>query len=679
MKEQFIEEIGISAETLYQFNRIPYAALSPDGTQVVYTVERIKRKMEKKLQDLWMVDADGQSKPKQFTSGQTSDSAPCWSPDGQTIAFTSNRDLDYKEQRQICLIAADGGEANTLTNIAGNIGQIAWSPDGKQIAFLFTPLDAHQQAMRDDDDTRKLGIVAHHIKTTWYKLDGVGFLPENKPHLYVVDVESGETKALTAGDFHIYGFGWSPDGMQIGLIANTHPQADLNRHDEQLYTIPVDLDNAAEPVTPDQLTQITDHPGVMYGQVAWSPDGKQIAFFAASGVGKYSYMANRRLYVVPSDGGEAVDLTAEHDVYVGQDTAGDVAGGGAIQGVWWTADSQSLITILSRHGQQPIVKFGVDGTLEQIAEGMNHVVGMHDGTLAVHRPTMTDPGNLFMFDGDWTRLTNQFEWWHDEYPLKGFEEIWFEGLDGYRLQGWILTPPNFDPAQTYPTIIEIHGGPAAQYGELFMHEFHYLASQGYVVAFSNPRGGQGYGEAHCQAICGQFGTVDLDDVMAFTDVIARLDYVDSDRMGVTGGSYGGYMTALLIGHTDRFKAAVAQRSVTNWVSMSGSSDFNIDASEFIGAPQVWEDVQGQWEASPMSRLKGATTPTLVIHSMMDLRCAYEQSEQLFTALRYMGVETELVLFPDEPHGLSRMGRTDRRVVRLRHILRWFNRYLKSSG
>jgi dipeptidyl aminopeptidase/acylaminoacyl peptidase len=215
-----------------------------------------------------------------------------------------------------------------------------------------------------------------------------------------------------------------------------------------------------------------------------------------------------------------------------------------------------------------------------------------------------------------------------------------------------------------------------QYGNFFMHEFFFLAANGYVVYFSNPRGGQGYGEAHCKAIWNNWGTVDYDDVIAWADLVARKRYIDTRRMGVTGGSYGGFMTNWIIGQTDRFKAAVTQRSVSNFISMWGSSDFNWSFQYELGNKPPWASLENYWRQSPMKHIGKAKTPTLVIHSEQDLRCAIEQGEQVYVALKRLGVDTELVRFPDEPHGLSRGGRTDRRIERLKHILRWFDRYLK---
>ena len=215
-----------------------------------------------------------------------------------------------------------------------------------------------------------------------------------------------------------------------------------------------------------------------------------------------------------------------------------------------------------------------------------------------------------------------------------------------------------------------------QYGRGFMHEFHYFAANGYVVYWTNPRGGQGFGEAFSAAINNQWGTVDYADLMAWTDIVQQQPYIDPERMAVTGGSYGGYMTLTIIGHTTRFKTAVAQRVVSNFISFYGSSDMNWLTENLLGSETTpWQDFDNYWQQSPISRIGSVTTPTLLIHSEQDMRCAQEQAEQVFVALQKRGIDAELVLFPDEEHGLSRSGRTDRRVARLEHMLRWFDTYL----
>ena len=224
--------------------------------------------------------------------------------------------------------------------------------------------------------------------------------------------------------------------------------------------------------------------------------------------------------------------------------------------------------------------------------------------------------------------------------------------------------------------MEIHGGPQVQYGNVFMHEFYFLAANDFVVYFCNPRGGKGYGEKHTKAIDNAWGTVDYEDIMKWNAFIAKEKYIDTKKMFVTGGSYGGYMTNWIIGHTNKFKAAVTQRSVSNLISMYGSSDFNWAFENEFGHKPPWENFNSYWKQSPIKYIGNAKTPTLVIHSMNDNRCPQEQGEQVYVSLKRLGVDTELVLFPGEPHGLSRGGRTDRRIERLNHILRWFKKYLK---
>jgi dipeptidyl aminopeptidase/acylaminoacyl peptidase len=301
--------------------------------------------------------------------------------------------------------------------------------------------------------------------------------------------------------------------------------------------------------------------------------------------------------------------------------------------------------------------------------------------LAYFHGDMSNPGDIWLRDmasGRSRRLTRVNENLLQALDLGRIEEVWFKGAARNDLQGWILKPPGFRKGKKYPSILEIHGGPGVQYGNFFMHEFYFLAAQGYSVYFCNPRGGKGYGEKHSKAIWGNWGSADYDDLMAWVDLIGKKSYIDRKRMGVTGGSYGGYMTNWIIGHTNRFKAAVSQRSVSNFISMYGSSDFNWAFQYELKDQPPWENFGNYWRQSPLNYIDKVKTPTLVIHSEQDLRCAIEQGEQIFVALKKLGVDTEMVRFPDEPHGLSRGGRTDRRVERLKHILRWFDRYLKGK-
>jgi len=350
----------------------------------------------------------------------------------------------------------------------------------------------------------------------------------------------------------------------------------------------------------------------------------------------------------------------------------------------WSKDSHTLYFPVSIHGSSVLQSISLKGENLQTVIGEGGVVGSFSfdrdqKQLAYFYGMINDPCQVQVLDrktGKSRQLTKQNQNLLNRLDLGEVETHWFTGPAGNKLQGWILKPPGFDARKKYPSILEIHGGPLTQYGYFFMHEFYFLAAQGYVVYFSNPRGGRGYGESHAKAIWGDWGNADYLDIMAWTDYVAQQPYIDKERMGVTGGSYGGYMTVWIIGHTDRFKAAVTQRCVSNFISEWGSSDFNWNFQEELQAGPPFEDLDKYWDMSPMKYIGNAKTPTLVSHSENDLRCPIEQGEQVFVALKRIGVDAEMVRFPDEFHGLSRNGRTDRRIARLNHFVRWFDKYLK---
>ena len=664
-----------SAETLYNFETITSNRLSPDGQHIVYAVQRVVRKTEKKPSDLWVVATDGQSAPRRFTWGDNVDTNPTWSPDGQSIALMSNR--AGEKQMQIYILPFAGGEARPLTKLSGSLSGYRWSPDGSKIAFLYREKDEEVVEREKDEQKKKLGVVARHITNSRYKFDGVGFLPQNHTHLWIVDAASGETQQLTTGEFNIGSFSWSPTGDTIAFVANLNSDPGLHIDQEQIWTVsatPTD-----EPYGQDDFMQVTSGGGQI-SSLAYSPDGSKIAYFGNPMVG--NWWQNTECFVVSAEGGPTHSLTNAHDVYVGATSINDIPGGTPTSPPVWSADGQSVRFQVSRHGSQPLMQVNVaTGELSTVIEANNCVIGLAQASqdeqiFGYMQGTMHDPAQLYAKRGDEVVQLTHLNAWLADAPQCEVNEVWFKSGDGYDVQGWVMTPPGFDPSQTYPSIMEIHGGPQAQYANFYMHEFNYLASQGFVVYFSNPRGGQGYGNAHAKSIHGQWGTVDFDDLMAWADYMEAQPYIDKTRMGVTGGSYGGLMTSMIIGRTNRFAAAAAQRSVTNWISMYGTADFNLGWEMLCGDPAPWEDIETNWKHSPISYIGNAKTPTLVIHSLNDFRTNFEQSEILYVALKRLGVDTEMVVFPDESHGLSRAGRTDRRIARLEHMARWFNKYLK---
>lgn len=672
----------ITAEDLYRFRLVTDCELSPDGQQVVFCVQRVDDKTEKKVTNLWVVPTAG-GDPRQFTTGDHVDSNPKWSPDGRRIAFVSNR--ADKDQPQIYVISFQGGEAQPLTDMKGEFGTLEWSPDGERLLCQFRKKDQDAIEREEDEQKKELGVVVRHVQRVFYKLDGKGYLPQERWHIWTIDSESGEATQLTDGDvYDELDPRWSPDGEEIVFHSNHADDPDLDPDADDLFIMPAD---GGEP-------RKVDAPFGRKEKPVFSPDGRWLAYLGKEGRG--DWWKNTSLWVVPSlsvdsgDGGaEARNLTGRFDVEVSCATINDLPGGVPMSPPTWSKDGERIYFQISQHGNTHLKSVSVDGeddSLNDVVAG-DGVVGRfslddQQSTVAYLHADMTEPAEVWVANlgqGGPRKLSRLNEAFLNEIDLGEVHELWFQGPDGKELQGWILTPPGFEAAKGHPTILEIHGGPRTQYGNFFMHEFYLLAAHGYVVAFCNPRGSRGYGEAHARAIWNDWGSADYDDLMAWTDRIEDEPYVDGQRMGVTGGSYGGYMTNWIIGHTDRFRAAVTQRCVSNLLSMYGSSDFNWSFQQEFGDQPPWEAFESYWRQSPISHIGSATTPTLVIHSENDLRCPIEQGEQVFVALKKLGVDTEMVRFPEEPHGLSRGGRTDRRIERLEHILRWFDRYLKENG
>lgn len=668
------EKRKITAEDLYQFQLITEAEISPDGSHVICSIQRVDPKTEKKYANLWVVPTQA-GDPLQFTTGDQVDTKPRWSPDSSQIAFLSNR--ENEKQFQLYLIPFKGGEAQKLTDEKGTFNFIKWSPDGKNLLYQFRKKDPEAIEREKDETKKELGVVARHVKRVFYKLDGEGYLPQERWHIWVMDISSGESRQLTEGEiFDEIQPNWSPDGKEIVYLSNQARDPDLEPDEVDLFIMDSDKGKSRKINTPVGSKQLP----------AFSPDGKWIAYVGSEGKG--NWWKDNSLWVVSSDGkGKAKNLTEEYQLDVYNSLINDLPGGFPESPPVWSTDSSRIYFLTAHHGKTRIMslKANQEKSLETILEP-DGVLGMFSfdksGTsLAYLQANFASPAEVWVHDlkvSQSSKLTGVNDALLSKLDLGTIEEIWFDSSDGTKVQGWILTPPGFKESNSYPSILQIHGGPRAQYGAIFMHEFYFLAAQGYVVYFCNPRGSRGYGEEFAKAIWNDWGNVDYQDLMACADHLQEKPYIDPERMGVTGGSYGGYMTVWIIGHTDRFKAAVTMRCVSNLLSMYGSSDMNWAFQFEFGDQPPWEAFENYWRLSPIKYIGNATTPTLVIHSEFDLRCPIEQGEQVFVSLKKLGVETEMVRFPDEFHGLSRGGRTDRRVVRLNHIQRWFDRYLKEE-
>ena len=662
----------ITADDLYRFKLLFDVQISPDGAHVIYVLQHIDRDTEKKFSNLWIVPTEG-GEARQFTFGDHRDTSPRWSPDGKQIAFLSDRQNPEKEP-QVHVIPFSGGEARRLTFIAGEVSNLSWSPRGKRLLCNVRKTDPEVLERESDPLKKKLGVVARHYDRAFYKLDGYGYLPKERTHIWTIDVRTGRNKQLT--DHEVWDElspTFSPDGKWIVFLSNRTPDPDLDLDAIDLFVMPSrggEIRLIETPPGPKTLPAV-------------SPDGKWIAYIGQQGKGKGYRNAGVR--IVPFEGDQkARNLTNKYDLHAGSHTATDLYEDVEDMPPVWSADSQRLYFQALYHGSTLLKSVSIKGDDLRDLVGEGGVVGSFSldrgqEKVAYFFGQFGDICQVYVREvsaGRTRHLTRINRDILERIELPKIEEVWFKGPDDNDLQGWIVKPPDFDGRKRYPSILYIHGGPLLQYGKFFFHEFYFLAAQGYVVYFTNPRGGRGYGEAHAKSIWGAWGTRDYADLMAWADHMQAQNYIDPKRMGVTGGSYGGYMTVWIIGHTERFSAAVAARCVSNFISEWGSADYNWTFEYEVEAGPPFRDIRKWWDMSPIKYIGSASTPTLVLHSENDLRCPIEQGEQVFVALKRLGVDSEFVRFPDEFHGLSRTGRTDRRIVRLNHITRWFDRYLK---
>jgi|SRR5579862_2704053 len=642
-------------QDVYELVNASDPRISPDGSRIAYVVTQIDAEASEYRSAIWVVPYDGSAEPAQFTGGERRDTTPRWSPDGKWLAFASTRGEDSKAPSNLYVIPAAGGEARKLTDQKESVESIVWSPDSTRIAFTARVRD---EAYEEEDEKKRMPRRFHRV---FHKLDSVGWTGDRRKHIFVVAIDGDEPETqLTSGDYEHDSPAWSVDGTQIFFdgLRDENWDTTLIGH---IYVVDA-AGGAPKKLTDDSAS---------YGAAAVSPDGSLVAFQYSPEDG--TYPRHSQIGVMSPDGSNERILTTSLDRQCAPYPD-------SREPIW---DGDRIVFSVEDGGNLHLYAVKADGSAEPelIVDG-EHVLGgydAHDGKVAYTASTHTTMREVF---ADGRRLTNVGRTFTEGRELAEPERFTAHSKDGYEVDAWIVRPPGFEPGKRYPAILTIHGGPFTQYGTGFFDEVQVYAAGGYVVLFSNPRGGSGYSEEHGRAIRGPvgdagpgWGTVDYDDVMGVVDTaLEQFDFIDADRLGVIGGSYGGYMTSWIIGHTNRFKAAISERAVNNLVSMFGSSDLFWIFQRQFGGP-LWDHVDAYLEKSPSTYAKNIETPVLVLHSEQDLRCNIEQGEHFFTLLHLLGKEVEMVRFPGESHELSRSGSPRHRVIRFETILEYFGRYL----
>ncbi|MBI3872531.1 MAG: S9 family peptidase [candidate division Zixibacteria bacterium] len=654
-------------------------ALSPDEEHVVFSVETTAPDNKKYYSHLWRCGVDGRDL-RQLTFGERSDSNPVFSPDGQQIAFVSRRG----EHPGIHLLPVDGGEARTLVEKDGAFAWLSFTPDCKTIICAFRandpPLtgepDRKTATTEKGKPPAREAPLYRHITRLFYRLDGEGFLPKDGYHVWAFDVGTGKGRQLTRGRFDETSPTVSPDGKWIAFTTNRRPDPDRDPLRQDLYLVPIKGGPIRRIKTPEGPV---DSP-------QFSPDGQKIVYLGHTDPDGPWGVTPYHVWVVGTSGNPAArDLCPRYDREPSDQTITDTGEGFKIIPPHWSPDGRELSFLSSQTGATLVARLSARGGAPRWAvRGQWHIMDLAFGRKGQRAAAIisneTRPAEIAVIDlskkSSTPRLITDLNGaWLKTIHVSKPQEVWFNSTGKNRVQGWVLKPPQFRTGRRYPGIVEIHGGPRAQYGYTFFHEMQLLAARGYVVFYTNPRGSQGRGAAWSGSIVNGWGTVDYEDIMSGTDWFVAQRYINPKLVGVTGGSYGGYMTNWIVGHTNRFKAAVTQRSVVDLRSFFGTTDLGWDWSrEFNGNP--WENPAGYARMSPLTYARKIRTPLLIEHSEHDWRCNIEQAEQLYITLKVLRRTVELVRWPEEPHGLSRHGRPDRRMARLEQILRWFDKYLQ---
>lgn len=653
-------ERRLSSADLFDLQYASDVQISPDGERVVYTRSIHDIMCDCVRSNLWVVDSDG-GNHQPLLSGRGNYSSPRFSPEGDRLAYVAK---DEADKTQLYVRWMETGQTAMVSNLVESPSSIAWSPDGESIAFAMhvpaeKPSLAKPPKKPEGAEWAEDPVI---IDSVVYRFDGRGYLDPGFSHVFVVPADGGAARQLTTGDFNHGGpLAWMPDGSGIVFASNRDDDWQYQLNERDLFRVSVDGGD---------IEQLTDLPGIESAP-AVSPDGETIAFERDDHQGR-QYTINS-LGLIDADGsnlrviGEALDRS--------------------IEGPQWSNDGDSIYFHYTDRGWNKVGRIDLDGAVDTVIDGINGTtVGRpytsgawsvaDNGAIAFTLGTEKTPADVWVQPrrGEARRLTELNANLLDQRQLGEVHEIVYESsADGTEIQGWYLTPPDFDPDKTYPLILEIHGGPHLAYGPHFSAEMQRMAAEGYVVFYDNHRGSSGYGRDFGMLLEYKYSSEeDFADHMSGVDAVIDQGFIDPERLFITGGSAGGIATAYAIGLTDRFRAAAVAKPVINWISKTLTGDYYPSQIErqFPGLP--WENFEHYWQRSPLSLVGNVTTPTLLITGEDDFRTPMSETEQYYQALRLARVETVMVRLPGTSHGIA--NRPSRLIAKIDNILAWFERH-----
>lgn len=650
------ESSNLELLDIFDLEYVSNPQISPNGDQIIYTRNYKDIHTDQNLSNLWIVNFDGTSN-RPVTMGKNRDSSPKWSPDASKIVYKSNEDGEMK----LYLMWMDTREKFVLLDTKESPRNIAWSPDGNFLVFTkFVPSkESSSIKLPEKPEGAKWNDAPKYITDMKYRGDGSGYLASGNDQLFLISIDGGTPKQLTDTEFDHRTPAWGKDGKTIYFSANMHENKDFDPKNSEIYKLDIDNGN---------ITALTDRQGPDFNPVI-SPNGDRIAYLGYDD--KLLGYQQNDLYIMNLDGSDKKEISTNFDRN--------------INGIQWSKNGKNFYFQYDDQGNTKMARLELSGKVSDVTSNL--------GGLSQGRPytsasfSIAENGNYAYTSGKDAMpaelgigrkgndrvLTGVNDDLLSFRKLGNVEEIrWKSSFDQKEIQGWIVTPPNFDPSKEYPLILEIHGGPFSSYGNVFSAEIQLMAAAGYVVLYSNPRGSTGYGEDFGNLIHHDYPGNDYYDLMSGVDAVIEKGYIDKENLFVTGGSGGGVLTAWIVGKTDRFKAAVVAKPVINWTSFVLYSDNPANYYKYWFGKKPWEDPESYLKRSPLSYVANVTTPTMLLTGEDDYRTPIAESEQFYAALKLEKVETAMVRIPNASHGIA--NKPSNLVAKVAAILFWFNKY-----